>query len=152
MKRCSKCGITKEFTEFYRYSEMLDGHLNECKDCKKAATTRRRQAHPEVMMTWRNNNREYLRQYTKDWLSAHPDWQKTYRQQPEEQRKCQARRATRKLKHSRPAACQRCCNDSPVLFKHHHDYSKPLDIVWLCQDCHVIADRERRQQERHADN
>jgi len=35
-KICRKCGISKSLDEFYKHKEMLDGHLNICKECKKA--------------------------------------------------------------------------------------------------------------------
>ena len=45
-----------------------------------------------------------------------------------------------------PAVCERC--DRPGRTNaHHHDYDRPLDVEWLCNPCHFIADKERREQE-----
>jgi uncharacterized protein (DUF433 family) len=38
----------------------------------------------------------------------------------------------------RPSACAQChrpCKPEA----HHRDYSRPLDVVWLCRPCHVAA-------------
>ncbi len=39
----------------------------------------------------------------------------------------------------RPELCQKCGGVSPdrALDGHHPDYSKPLDVEWLCRTCHM---------------
>jgi hypothetical protein len=40
----------------------------------------------------------------------------------------------------RTAACQKCTTEGKVS-AHHEDYSKPLDVVWLCRKCHDAKHR-----------
>lgn len=44
--------------------------------------------------------------------------------------------------HLTPKPCERCGADEAQA--HHHDYSKPLDVEWLCRPCHTethVAER-----------
>lgn len=37
----------------------------------------------------------------------------------------------------RPDSCQRCGKAARVQ-AHHHDYSLPLEVEWVCSDCHAL--------------
>jgi len=45
--------------------------------------------------------------------------------------------------------CQRCHGkpgkgrrNASLIEAHHNDYSKPLEVVWLCRDCHRLIHRD----------
>lgn len=50
-------------------------------------------------------------------------------------------RAVRTGKIKRPSRCSRCRRKSQVIHGHHRDYSKPLEVVWLCAKCHKLEHR-----------
>ena len=127
MKTCFKCGEEKELDGFYRHPMMKDGHLNKCKECNKVDSSMR---DPEKL-------REYERK-----RSSRPE-RKEYaiRRQRENRRKYPEKNRARRilLYHKRKGSviqqpCEVCGN--PKTQAHHDDYSRPLEVRWLCMICH----------------
>jgi len=39
----------------------------------------------------------------------------------------------------KPESCERCGNATSYVYAHHPDYSKPLEVRWLCGSCHKLT-------------
>jgi len=140
MKQCFKCKRYLELLEFYKHSMMADGHLNKCKSCARQESEKRRK-HKEQDINWvlserkrhRENSRKYRNEgrifkksylYDKKWNEKNPEKKKAH---------SEVRSALRSGRiHRHP--CSVCGNKAEA---HHEDYSKPLDIIWLCTKHHA---------------
>lgn len=138
MKRCFKCGKDKPIEDFYRHKRMADGHLNKCKECTKRDSRETRAA-----------KLEYYRQYDRDRANRPNRLQlsvfqtKQYRAEHPNRYVANSKvgNALRDGRLVRPDHCSKCGNKGKV-FGHHPDYSKPLDVIWLCQPCHKQVHKE----------
>lgn len=141
MKTCFKCGIEKELSEFYKHSEMADGHLNKCKECTKKDNKKTR-----------NDNIEYYRAYDRERAHEPHRLEHLIRQskkfRKENPQKYWAHRvvsnAVRDGKIIKPNYCSVCYRTGVRISGHHHDYSKPLDVVWVCQVCHSAIHKKEK--------
>jgi hypothetical protein len=97
-------------TEFYVHPQMGDGRLNKCKACARSDARANYAA-----------NVDYYRAY---------DRERGWRPPPPE--KLKARNAARVLE-KKP--CEVCGEERAEA--HHDDYSKPLDVRWLCKKHHA---------------
>lgn len=140
IKTCNKCGEIKELTEFYRSSISNSGLCPACKQCAKK---------------YRDENKEKINFYSKEYrkTDACKIAKKKYQQteagragQREGHKKYQAKhpekryaqiKANNAIRDGRlfRQPCGTCGNKK--VEAHHEDYSKPLEVVWLCKKHHL---------------
>lgn len=128
-KTCFKCKKEKEMSEFYAHSEMADGRLNKCKECTRADVKQHRRSdkyREKVLAYDRLRGNRQSKQY-RDSLRK--------RKTKEYKAREKLGNAVRDGRIEKPSRCQHCGIDS-MLHGHHHDYDKPLSVVWLCVACH----------------
>jgi len=139
-KECFKCNTIKPLEEFYKHSQMSDGHVNKCKECNKNDVT-----------TYRNKNIEKVREYDK----ARSKIPERIKANVEVNRAWRAEDSRRSVAHSQVArairngtlvrqACVRCAEAKSLA--HHEDYDHPLVVMWLCQACHKQRHKELKNE------
>ena len=117
---------------------MTDGHVNKCKECNKADVRKNRL-----------DNLEYYRSYDikrskkpkriKAIAKTSRNWAKRF---PQKRMAINAvNNAVRDGRLNKPDSCDRCSKQKR-LHGHHDDYSKPLDVMWLCVPCHHARHKE----------
>lgn len=129
MKFCRWCGRTKVLDDFYTHPEMSDGHLNKCKQCvkdyarhRRLVSDRPREIDNRRYREGKKDNRRFEREFPE-------------RVAPAKRASCAVQRAIKKGLLNRPSVCEWCKQDA-FCEAAHEDYSKPLDVRWLCRRCH----------------
>jgi len=79
-----------------------------------------------------DNNLEKVRKKTKEYRKANPEKYKAHNK---------VNNAIRSGKLIKPKYCEHCGVETR-LDGHHEDHTKPLDVVWLCRDCHMKRHRK----------
>jgi hypothetical protein len=153
MKVCRECNTEKPFDEFYKHPKMADGHLNKCAACVKARVTKHREANLEKIIAY-----DRARAKKPHRMQARKQYAKT------EAGKLAKKRATDAYNKRYPmvyaahvitgnairdgklisASSCSCCGSTTKIEGHHDDYTKPLDIRWLCEACHKQWHRENK--------
>jgi len=150
-KQCFKCKESKLISEFYENPEMRDGHLGKCKTCTKRDVYERVQILKQDP-AWRAKKREWSRRKQAEYralgkaVKATPKDAKKWRDKNRHKINAHymANKAQKKGLLEKPSACTKCGKQTEKLHKHHHDYTKPLEVVWLCSPCHGKAHSEAR--------
>ena len=150
-KVCFKCGETKAITAFYKHPMMADGRLGKCKECAKIDVRANR-----------IDKIDYYREYDHS-RGMRPDRVKMReRYQATDAGKESIKKSKKKwlqnniVKRSahilignavasgrieKPDVCSVCMAGGRI-HGHHDDYSRPLDVRWLCTKCHTDWHKE----------
>ena len=165
-KKCSKCKIYKNIKHFYKQKCGLLGRCGSCKECRlsyqriyasshldqKRENDRKydklnREKNREKNRIWRSRNPGYFKQYyyqntqkkleiDKRWRLRNPDRMNCYNE---------LRKHLKKNLISRPKKCTMCGQESNKIQSHHYDYSKPLEVIWICFSCHLHIHKKIRK-------
>lgn len=133
MKTCFKCNKELPLDMFYKHPQMKDGRVNKCKECNKKDVRENRAA-----------NIDYYREYdiarskTEKRKSLNTKLTKRYRviNKVKYAAHSLVSNEIRSGRMKKPDACSQCDSKDRVIHGHHDDYTKPLDVRWLCVICH----------------
>jgi hypothetical protein len=129
-KICSECYETKPSTDFYKSAINKDGLCGQCKICHTKKVNQSRQNKKLLSFKQVAPHKKFWLQENK--LKAKAHGEVGYAIQ------------TGKLVRQ---PCERCGTTEHVV-AHHENYSKPLDVVWLCKhhhkERHMEIDRENK--------
>ena len=132
MKKCFKCNIEKPLSEFYKHSQMKDGHVNKCKKCNKKDVSENYQKNIDYYRDYektekrKKSHNERQKKYDNVYRSKYPKKYKAHKM---------VGNAIRDGILIRPNKCE-CCESTLNIQAHHDDYNKPLDVRWICVRCH----------------
>lgn len=131
-KKCKDCGITKPAKDYYKQNNVLQYYCKKCSIKRASAWSKteagvrnrhnqdkRRRAYRQTPEGKAENRKHALQHY-----KAHPE-------------RAKARSALRqKIRDGKikRGDCLICGEQNGQA--HHEDYSKPFDVMWLCEGCH----------------
>lgn len=142
MKICFKCNVEKELSEFYKHKKMGDGHLSKCIVCTKKDVADHREKNIEKIREYDRNranlpHRKKLNiETTKQLRTNFPLKYKAH---------SAVNYALKNGNLSKPDICETCKKNGRQIEGHHNDYSKPLEVVWLCSACHKQLHRDLKK-------
>lgn len=150
MKKCFKCGIEKDLSEFYKHKQMGDGHLGKCILCTKNDVSNRYDklsSDPAFVKKERKRGRSKYHRLYQGTGKARPAVMIKYHALYPEKKK-----AANKCSHIKPP--------QPGLEKHHWSYNEEhyKDLVFITKKQHmkahrfIVYDQERMMYRRYDTN
>lgn len=145
---CRTCKKEKPLFDFTKNKSKILGYDYQCKDCHKIDSMQKRKAYPEKA---REINRKSTINNSHKWKKMWAEYQKKYCAKYPDRHRANALLnyyiSTGSIK--KPKICSRCNNENNIE-AHHHDYKKPLDVIWVCRVCHKNIHHNKISAERIA--
>lgn len=137
MKTCTKCSAEKGVGDFYAHPKSADGLMSKCKDCHKDAVKLRRRTDPAVQEYDRRRyhddpaRKARTAEIARRWNERNPEGYRAHYA------------VTNAVRDGRlkKLPCE-ICGTTKSVHGHHDDYSKPLDVRWLCPTHHQLYHAE----------
>jgi len=123
-KHCRGCDQTKPISEFYEHAAMHDGRMSRCKECTKSKVRMYRRLNESVRDYDRRRGARQTTEQAREYRQAFPE---AYRAHNAVNNAVRDGRLTKE-------PCLFCSAEK--VHGHHRDYSRPLDVIWLCPRCH----------------
>lgn len=144
MKSCTGCHRKLPLASFWAKKQTKDGKDHKCKECARQRGTIWRAANKDKNVIsqkkWRENNKSKMIECRENWSKnnphAHAEFiRRSIKKSPEKQKaRMLLFRAVRNGSIFK-GKCEVCGNEKSEA--HHADYSKPLDVKWLCKKHHT---------------
>lgn len=147
-KICGDCKVSKPVSEFYTRAKS-DPKPNFPKSfCKVCDNLRNKKNKKSLLLRNPERVRAYNRFKKKEFYQRHKE-AIDLKTRKENATHCgyarkMLRNAVARGKIIRPLNCERCRRSDYKIQGHHEDYSKPLDVQWLCTLCHNYVHRVKR--------
>jgi transposase-like protein len=130
---------------------MLDGHLNKCKECVKLRVHKYRDVNIDRIKEY-----DKKRSMTPSRVKARQEYVKTESGKKSRQRAKENYKNHFPMKHAAHILFRNAVRDKKIIradfcsickstYKvegHHDDYTKPLEVRWMCESCHKKWHRE----------
>ena len=127
-KECRKCGWTKPLSAFHKSKTGRDGYKLDCAVCCR-----------EHSRLYRLDNIDRCRGYDRKRGNRYQEKKEYYKKyRTNNQTKIKAHRLVSRAIIAKTLIPEPCavCGTEENITAHHCDYSKPLDITWLCSGHH----------------
>lgn len=150
MKECSKCKAEKSLDEYYKHSMTADGYYPCCKKCHNEKCKISRSAN---VIAYRQKQREraqtlhgkqLAQKAYKKALKSGARAERTRAWRLKNPEKYQAHLAVKKAIYKNLIERTGCAICGKKAQAHHEDYSKPLEVMWLCQAHHAEHHTRKR--------